>query len=202
MSRVARSCALVASLVSGMAFGQEPDECTTTTTTTVKCTGAAAPLAVPAPDPVAQPVAAPPPIYVQPPPQQPVLILPPLEGNWRFVMEPGGQLWRERVTRKRMGGLWGGGLGLWLSTYLIGVVAMPLNPFGWIPVFGAFTTAAFLGGGTATALFALDGVLQLGGWVMFIVGLSHSREKVERERVTVGPMLLPSGGGVGISGRF
>ena len=44
--------------------------------------------------------------------------------------------------------------------------------------------------------------MQLGGMVMFIVGLSTSRERVERERVTVGPMLLPGGGGVGVSGRF
>jgi hypothetical protein len=221
MNRCRLAVAVLIMLIAPSLRAEEPDGCTatttTTTTTTVKCTGAAAPLAVPAeatttttvapaPDPL------PPPAPVAPAPVAPAPVVvsgcvdvacsgAPL-GTWRLAVDDRGRLWQERVVRKRSNGLWIGGLALTLSTWLLGAAIIPYDVFGWFPVGGAFMNAVMFGGSWLSALYAIDGLLQVGGWVMFIVGVARKGEKIERQRVTVGPLLLPSGGGVGIAGRF
>ena len=193
-----------------------PDECVTTTTTTTRCTGSAAPLAVPPVEaPQAAPVFAPPPAYA-PPVYQPPLVYPnyaptmvvvPQHG-WYLVRDADGSFWRERERSTPNNGLLGGGLGLFLSSWLITSIGGGSHGEGWAawPVFGAMAGAIAHGfdhnDGLVTGLYALSTIVQATGFIMAMAGSSSGPKKRERIPLSVGPSLLPSGGGMSFSGRF
>jgi hypothetical protein len=178
----------------------EPSECVTTTT--VRCTGAAAPYAV---QPQTVVVPAPPPA---PPPPPQVIVLDPrkLVGDgWKVVQSPDGCWWRERKLSTASPGMWGGGLALFLTSYLAGAIggmAGQNNPLGFWPVLGPLTSSAF-SHDNAQILWAVDGVAQAGGFVLFLVGLAAGPDKIERQPLTFGPTSFIGGGtGVALQTRF
>jgi hypothetical protein len=171
-------------------------ECVTTTTTTTRCTGAAAHLA-------AHP--APPPVLVVPPAPAPPAIPCPvvIPAGWHLQQDPDGSWWRVR-QRRGQPAVWVPGLTLWLSSYGLGLFGgiTAGHPEASFPVAGAFVAAAFSDGAGAQVAWALDGVVQLGGLVMFIVGASLDG-KLERLPVTIAPTAFYGGGtGVALTGRF
>ncbi|HXU70256.1 MAG TPA: hypothetical protein VN947_13060 [Polyangia bacterium] len=196
-------------------------ECTVTTT--VHCTGAAAPYAVQAAQPQA-PVVVPPVVVAPPapPPPAPPVAVPPASAppqimyldtrhlvgdGWKLTQSPDGRLWRERKVSTPSNAMWGGGLALWITSYLAGGIGgMASDGFGeiaWWPVLGPFVAAGFSSDGTGKALFAVDGLLQGTGFVLFLVGLAAGPEKLERLPVSVGPIGFAGGGsGVALSTRF
>lgn len=184
----------------------EPSECVTTTT--VRCTGAAAPYAVPQPQPPAIVVPAP-----QPQPQpmaRPILTLGPniqLGDGWHLEQTPDGVLWRARKRSTGSPVVWGTGLALWLGSYAlaagVGTSNGDFTLIGWWPMLGAFFAAASCSSDSAKAAWTVDGLAQVGGFVAFLVGLAVGPEKLEREPVLVTPISLAGGGsGVGVVGRF
>jgi hypothetical protein len=184
----------------------EPSECVTTTT--VRCTGAAAPYAVQAAPTVVVP--ANPPAAPAPAPA-PTLLLDPqaLGGGWTLVQTPDGRIWRERKTGGDTPGLWGAGLAFWLGTYGIGVFGSIAAGdgsilFSTVPILGAFLNAGITArSDTARTLWALDGVVQVGGFVAFLVGACVGPTKVQRVPLTIAPTSLVGGGqGVALQGRF
>jgi hypothetical protein len=187
----------------------DPSECVTTTT--VRCTGAAARYAVPtAPPTVVVPV--PPPAVAVPvpaataAPAPPLVVIDPrlLGGGWRVVHAPDGSLWRERKVSTDAPAVWGTGLAFFAGSYFIGasVAQVQGNPLLWWPVIGAFWTSSFVHG-QDQILSAVDGVMQAGGFVTFLVGLATGPEKLERLPLTIGPMAVAGGGsGIAIAGRF
>jgi hypothetical protein len=211
-----RALALTIMLLPSVAFAQapgpmpiapadEPSECVTTTT--VRCTGAAAPYAVPAAQP--QMIAPAPPPAAPPPPQ--VIILDPrkLSGDgWKLSQTPDGCFWRERKTSTDAPAVWGTGLAFWLGGYAAGIIGGMeqggVNLFGWWPIIGAFASAAFNSGNTgAQTLWAIDGLAQAGGFVTFLVGLAAGPDKVERQPIHLGATSFVGGGsGIALSGRF
>jgi hypothetical protein len=207
-----RAMALSMLLLPSIAFAQpalpsippapaaEPSECVTTTT--VRCTGAAAPYAVQPPT-VVVPV---PPPAPAPPPQ--VIVLDPhkLVGDgWKVTQSPDGCWWRERKISTASPGMWGGGLALFVTSYAAGAIggmAGEGNPLGFWPVIGAFTSSAFTHD-NAQILWAVDGIAQAGGFVLFLVGLAAGPDKIERQPITFGPTTFVGGGnGVQLSTRF
>ncbi|MCA1663579.1 MAG: hypothetical protein LC659_04805 [Myxococcales bacterium] len=212
-----RALALVLLLLPSIAFAQvapappaDPGECTVTTT--VRCTGAAAPYAVQA----AQPQ---PPVVIQAPPAAPsppttvpqpgaILVDPHLLGDgWRFVQSNDGSLWRERKVSTDAPAVWGAGLALWLGGYGASVIAGMqqggFNEIGWMPIIGAFVNSAFTEDGTAKGLWAVDGIAQTGGFVMFLVGMAAGPDKIQRLPLTVGPASFIGGGsGVALAAHF
>jgi hypothetical protein len=195
--------------VAAPAPSAEPSECVTTTT--VRCTGAAAPYAVQAAQPETvvvpplPPVAPPPP--AAPPPQ--VIVLDPhkLGGDgWKLVQSPDGCLWRERKRSTASPGMWAGGLGLFVASYLAGAIggmAGEGNPAGFWPVLGPIFEATFTDDSGKRTLYAIDGVAQASGFVLFLVGLAAGPEKLERQPITIGPTTFHGGGnGVALSARF
>ena len=174
----------------------EPSECVTTTT--VRCTGAAAPYAVQGAQP--QPIVVP-----APPPARAIVIDPrAIGGGWHLVQSPDGGLWRERKVTTDAPGVWGTGLALWLGSYFIGagVAQARGNPLLWWPIIGALYTSGFTSG-EDQVLSAIDGVVQAGGFVAFLVGLAAGPDKVERLPLTIGPMgVVGSGGGLALAGHF
>lgn len=181
----------------------EPSECVTTTT--VRCTGAAAPYAAQAAQP--QTVVVPAPAAPPPPPPQ-LIVLDPhrLVGDgWKIVQSPDGCWWRERKLSTASPGMWGGGLALFLTSYAAGAVggmAAQGNPLGFWPVIGPFVSSAF-SHDEAQILWAVDGVAQAGGFVLFLVGLAAGPDKLERQPITFGPTGFVGGGsGVQLSTRF
>jgi hypothetical protein len=216
-----RALALLLLLLPSIAFAQnapaplppavDPGECTVTTT--VRCTGAAAPYAVQAAQP--QPpvvIQAPPPA---PPPPAPTL-LPPnailldphvLGDGWRLVQSNDGSLWRERKVSTDAPAVWGAGLAFWLGGYGASIIAGMqqggFNMIGWMPIVGAFVNVAFTDDGTAKGLWAVDGIAQAGGFVMFLVGMAAGPDKMQRLPLTVGPASFIGGGsGVALAGHF
>lgn len=189
-----------------------PDDGECTVTTTVRCTGAAAPYAVQAAQPqapvVVPPVVVPPPAPPAAPPQIMYLDTRHLVGDgWKLTQSPDGRLWRERKVSTPSNAMWGGGLALWITSYLAGGIGgMSSDGFGvmaWWPVIGSFVAAGFSDDGTGKALFAVDGLLQGTGFVLFLVGLAAGPEKLERLPVSVGPVGFAGGGsGLALSGRF
>ena len=235
MYRAFAAAALTSLLLPALAHAQtappsaepaEPSECTTTTT--VRCTGAAAPLALPpensAPPSYAQPPAYPPPQanpYPYPPPQAyqpsayaypPPCPIPPLGdlAHGRLVIDPDGSLWREKEVKRGTPGLWAPGLALWLGTYFATVVGgLYGKDFEWapssFPIFGAFGSAYIAGAdghGSAAALYAFSGLTQAAGFVMFVAGAVSGKPKLARTRVYMSAVPLQGGGGLGLSGRF
>ncbi|HEY2747417.1 MAG TPA: hypothetical protein VGL86_22495, partial [Polyangia bacterium] len=185
-----------------LAPAEEPDSCTVTTT--VRCTGAAAPYAVQAAQPTAAPVAAPP-VLAPPPPL--ILDAQVVRDGWKLTQDPDGRLWRERKRSTPSNAMWGGGLTLFLATYLAGgiggMASDGLGEIAWWPVIGPMFAAVFTDSSTARALFAVDGLAQGTGFVLFLVGLAAGPEKLERMPVSIGPVSLAGGGsGVALSGRF
>jgi len=181
----------------------EPSECVTTTT--VRCTGAAAPYAVQAAQPQTVVVPAPPPA---PPPPPQLIVLDPhkfVGDGWKVVQSPDGCLWRERKLTTGLPGLWGGGLALFITTYAAGAIggmAGQGNPFGFWPIIGPMVSAGF-SSGSAQVLWAVDGVAQAGGFVMFLVGLAAGPDKIERQPITFSPTSFIGGGsGVALQTRF
>jgi hypothetical protein len=177
-----------------------PGECVTTTTTTTRCTGAAAPLAAhPAPPPVI--VVPPPPGRDDAPPLWPCpVVIPP---GWHLQQDPDGSWWRVRKHRGQPG-LWVPGLVLWLSSYATGTFAGvgTGQPEAALPIAGAFVAAGFSEGTSAQVGWAVDGLVQLGSFVMFVVGASLDG-KLERLPVSVTPAAFYGGGqGVALTGRF
>jgi hypothetical protein len=184
----------------------EPSECVTTTT--IRCTGAAAPYAVPHPQPPAiiVPAAAPPP----PAAQHPSLLLDPhmaLCDGWHLEQTADGTVWRTRKHSTDAPAVWGTGLALWLGSYAVGAGVGTNNADGtliaWWPILGAFFAAGSVSSDSAKALWVVDGFAQAGGFVAFLVGLAIGPEKLEREPLLVTPISLAGGGsGVGLSGHF
>ena len=143
------------------------------------------------------------------PPPQPIILDPrQLAGDgWKLTQDPDGRLWRERKSSTASPAMWGGGLTLFLTTYLAGGIGgMASDGFGeiaWWPVLGPIFAAVFTGNSSAQALFALDGLAQGTGFVLFLVGLAAGPQKLERQPITVGPVSFAGGGsGVALSGRF
>ncbi len=219
-----RALALTMLLVPSIALAQQPPlpaqdpgECTVTTT--VRCTGAAAPYAVQAAQPQAPvviqapapPPPAPPPPVVAPQMMAPApgtIILDPraLGNGWRLAQSEDGTLWRERKVSTDSPALWGTGMAFWLGGYAAAVIGGmnegDANLFAWWPIIGAFVNTSFNTGG-AQAAWAIDGVAQSAGFVMFLVGLAAGPDKVERMPLTVGAASFVGGGsGVALSGRF
>ena len=195
----------------------DPGECTVTTT--VRCTGAAAPYAVQAvqPEPpvvIAAPPPAPPPPAPPPspaptamPPPTAILIAPHLGDGWRLVQSNDGSLWRERKVSTDAPAVWGTGLAFWLGGYAAAIIGGMnqggINEIGWMPIIGAFCNTAFTDDGTAKRLWAVDGIAQAGGFVMFLVGMAAGPDKIQRLPLTVGPASFVGGGsGVAVVGRF
>lgn len=181
----------------------EPSECVTTTT--VRCTGAAAPYAVQAPPAETVVVPSPPPA---PPPPPQVIVLDPhkfVGDGWKVTQSPDGCLWRERKTSTSSPAMWGAGLGLFVASYFAGAIggmAGGNNPFGFWPIVGPMVSAAFTNG-QAQVLWAVDGVVEAGSFVVFLVGLAAGPDKIERQPITFSPAMFPGGGGgVSLSGRF
>lgn len=170
-------------------------ECTTTTTTTTRCTGAAAPYAAhPAPPMVVVPAPAPPSLVPCP------IVLP---HGWNLQQDPDGTWWR---TRKHRGvaAYWAPGLTLWMLSYAGGMMGGvgSGSPEATFPIAGAFVSAAFSQSGQAVALWAIDGVAQLGGLILFIAGASLDGQ-LERLPVTITPTSFYGGGnGVALAGHF
>lgn len=185
----------------------DPSECTVTTT--VRCTGAAAPYAVPAAQPQTVVVPAPPSppaAPVAPAPAAVILDARQLGNGWRLVQSPDGGLWRERKISSDSPAVWGTGMAFWLGGYAIGVIAGMeegnANLLAWWPIIGAFINSSF-NSGTAQALWAVDGIAQAGGFVTFLVGLAAGPDKLERHPLAVTPASFVGGGsGVALSGRF
>jgi len=190
----------------------DPGECTVTTT--VRCTGAAAPYAIEAAKPEAPVVIqapAPPPAptapqMLAPPPGAIVLDPRALGDGWRIVQSGDGSLWRERKISTDAPGVWGTGLAFWLGGYAAGVIGGmeegSANLFAWWPIIGALVNTSF-NSGTAQAMWAIDGVAQAGGFVVFLVGLAAGPDKLERVPLTVGPATFVGGGsGVALAGHF
>jgi hypothetical protein len=193
--------------------GYEPSECTTTTT--VRCTGAAAPYAVQAAQPQTIVVPAPPPAPAPAaPPQAAPPTAPPaallldtrLGDGWRLVQAPDGSLWRERKVSSDAPAVWGTGMALWLGGYFAGAIGGMheggANMLAWWPIIGAFINTSF-NSGTAQALWAVDGLVQTGGFVTFLVGLAAGPDKLERRPLAITPATFVGGGnGVALTGRF
>jgi hypothetical protein len=214
-SIVAITVLAVAAVARAQQPAPSPDgECTTTTTTTttVRCTGAAAPYALP---PVVAPrVAAPaapvyapaPPVYA-PPLAAPIVIdIGSVErGGWKLVQDPDGTLWRERRRHTVSRGLLGAGLGLLLTAYgaaIIGGAATGHEGMGAIPIGGAFINAATSGSQGPAAGWCINGFVQIGGLIMSLLSGGVGPLRVERERLQIAPVGLPGGAGVGMAGRF
>ena len=216
-----RAVALTMMLLPSIALAQQPlppaedpGECTTTTT--VRCTGAAAPYAVmppPAPAPVVvapPPPAAPPPPVAAPAPPPQIVILDPrkLAGDgWKLTQDASGCWWRERKTSTDSPGVWGTGLAFWLGGYAAAVIAGMqqggISEFGWWPIIGPMMNAAFTNSDSGRALWAVDGIAQAGGFVMFLVGLAAGPDKIERQPIQLGATSFVGGGqGIALSGRF
>jgi hypothetical protein len=210
-----RALALTLLMVPSMAWAQQPlppaedpGECTTTTT--VRCTGAAAPYAVMPPQAPAPVVVAPPPPAVAPAPAQQIIILDPrkLTGDgWKVTQDANGAWWHERKTSTDAPAVWGTGLAFWLGGYAIAAIAGMqqggIDMFGWWPIIGAMMNAGFAEDTSAKALWAVDGLAQAGGFVMFLVGLAAGPDKIERQPIQIGATAFVGGGsGVALSGRF
>jgi hypothetical protein len=187
----------------------EPSECVTTTT--VRCTGAAAPYAVPQPQPPAIVVPAPaPPPQLQPQLTRPTLMLDPhaaVGDGWHLEQTSDGVIWRARKRSTDSPAVWGTGLAVWLGSYAlaagVGTSNGDFTLIGWWPMLGAFFAASSCSSDSAKAAWTIDGLAQVGGFVTFLVGLAVGPEKMEREPVLVTPISLAGGGsGVGIVGRF
>jgi hypothetical protein len=218
---------LVAALRPTLAHADAPPapptsgECVTTTTTTVttRCTGDAAPLAVPPPAAPAQPppVAAPPPPtavpgqlppwYVAPqapslaphahahvPGHPPVVVQ--VNGRTRVVVDPDGSMWQETTRSTANAGGVGAGLTLFLGSWFVTGIAGTArgNAWGWWPVFGAYTGAAWERDESVRVGWVLSGIIQTAGFVTSLICAAAGPKKVERLPLRVGPM--------GVSGSF
>jgi hypothetical protein len=191
----------------------------------VQAPAAAQPVAVPAPIP-------PPPIYLpapQPPPAYapapyasgPILDLHQLEdGGWKLVQRPDGSLWRERQRSSASAAVWGTGLALFSVSWLAGGVTSVTNgqigPAGFIPVLGAWINAGVTSNSScddnfgsscdhrqATALWALDGIAQVAGFTMLLVGMASGPKKLERQPILLAPGAVGYGApGVTAMGHF
>ena len=202
------------------------------TVTTVRCTGSAAPLALPgnAPAPVAAQqirIPAPPPVPQPLPPQEDDAEVPQLRaperpaccaaaqpsydpvakipGGWHLVQE-GGELMLQRKRRTGIAGVWGPGLALWLVSYAgtsIGGVRDD-RPWAAIPFFGGFVAGgieAFEGSTSRVLGYTAGSLLQLGGFITFLVGVAAG-EKLERMPLRIAPTAARDGGGLSLTARF
>jgi len=146
-------------------------------------------------------VPSPPPGRDDSPPLWPCpVVIPP---GWHLQQDPDGTWWRVRKHRGQAG-MWVPGLVLWLSSYAAGLFAGAVEGQyeTSFPIAGSFVAAAFSESTSAQVGWAVDGVVQLGGLVMFIVGASLDG-KLERLPVSVSPAAFYGGGsGVALSGRF
>jgi len=201
------------------------------TVTTVRCTGSAAPLALPgnAPPPVAAPVQirlpAPPPVP-QPLPLQeddvevPVMPARPaccavpapsfapldvMPGGWHLVQE-GGELMLQRKKRTGIASVWGPGLAVWMLSFAGTAIGGTRDERPWaaIPFFGGFVSGGIDGlDGKAVRAFgySVGSILQLGGFITFLVGVSLG-EKIERMPLRITPTASRDGGGLSLTARF
>jgi hypothetical protein len=172
---------------------EPPPNCETVTT--IRCTGAAPVTVAP---PVEAPPAAPPNFGEQGccAPMRPVEPMRPsfnLPAGWQLGRDEHGQLYAE-IHKHGRPGIWVSGLVLWLGTYMTTAIAAGVvdgNPLGAIPLIGGFVSAGAYGiegGGSATQVagYAMSSLLQIGGLVTFIVGLSVG-DRVERLPVKLSP---------------
>ncbi len=112
-------------------------------------------------------------------------------------------LWSERKVSTPLPGMWGAGLGLWVASYAVGAIAgaSSNDPFGWWPILGPIAASA-LSHDTAQVLWAVDSVVQVGGFVVFLVGLAAGPAKVERVPVWIDFARLGGAPGVLATLRF
>jgi hypothetical protein len=126
-----------------------------------------------------------------------------LPHGWQLQQDPDGSWWRVRRKRGRES-LWAPGLVLWLTSYSVGIFGglADMHLESSLPIAGAFVAAATTATTGEHVAWAVDGVAQLAGLVMFIVGASLEG-KLEKLPVTVGPTTFHGGGsGVAVTGRF
>jgi hypothetical protein len=180
------------------------------TVTTVKCTGSAAALALPGAQPGAPVNIAPP---VGAPPEAPpawnqhaaapddccgpaASNLPPmhLPHGWALGRDERGMLYAEVQKHSPRASVWVPGLVLWLASYVGTAAAGGVydgNPVASVPLVGGMASAIIYGLGDdgpsfgKIAGYTLGSMLQVGGMVTFIVGMS-ANHKLERLPVKFG----------------
>lgn len=198
------------------------------TVTTVRCTGNAAPLALPYNQQAGQPVHIPPPVVPPPdvlppvpappdacnecaePPRAraPVGLPPALSGRWQLQIDENGAAYT-RLRSTPSAAVWVPGLTLWLGSYVASMavgISHDGNPYTAIPIFGALGTGivAGLGGdGVGAAVgYTFGGIAQIAGMVTFIAGLAAGPKKLERMPVQIAPMASRDGGGFSLAMKF
>ncbi len=111
--------------------------------------------------------------------------------GWRLSLDDQSQPVLERTKRTPMAGVWVPGLVVWLGTWLGTSVGGARDDRGYaaIPFFGALGTGieGALEGDAARGFgYSIGGLLQVGGFVMFLAGLAGSK-KIERLPVRLTP---------------
>lgn len=120
---------------------------------------------------------------------------------------------REKVVgyeMKRQSGLWLTGALLLGSVYFpnIGVSALISEPLLSLPLVGPLIEIPRIGGDNsglgawATSLLAADALLQMGGACMLIVGATTKHAVPIHQTAALAPMLVRSGAGFTVAGRF
>jgi len=116
-------------------------------------------------------------------------------------------------SRPRMGMVVGGALTFGIP-YLISIIGGAIaidtgSPNFWplfVPVVGPFIQAGFVPSATEKLLFVFDGLAQVAGAAMFIVGLAVPHTYLTRDRmawIAPTPIITRNGGaGVGLGGSF
>jgi hypothetical protein len=118
--------------------------------------------------------------------------------DWTYYRDRDGSYFRIRRSGKTKAAIWGTGLGIVLATW---AASLPFN--GYAPIAGGFIAAANgLHDDTTNGLLIADGIVGIGGAIMVIVGISMSKEHIERQPVQVVPLAFSGGGGGGLSVRF
>jgi len=111
--------------------------------------------------------------------------------GWRLTLDDQSQPLLERTKRTPMASVWVPGLVVWLGTYLGTSIggARDDRAYAAIPFFGALGMgiAGAVDGDAARGFgYSIGGLLQVGGFVMFLAGLAGSK-KIERLPVRLTP---------------
>ncbi len=207
MRQIFPTALLLTALLPSLAHAQSPPQPECTTTTTVHCTGAAAPYAVQPQSTAPAPTIYPPNTYPPSSGLQLPLVLN-LGEDTHLVQGTDGILYRERAVSTALPGVWGTGLGLLAGGWLISGTYSALDSsegvpgLGFLPILGSWIQAAAVDGTGSKTFYAIDGVVQAGGFVMLLVGLAAGPQKLERMPVMITGQGAVGGGTIGLTGRF